>query len=334
MNPLGANNVAAVLGMDPHKTALEVWFELTRRARHGAGAEPPEEKRRKRALERHQALESVCIEYGTEELTTLTGQLCSSVHLPTVSLPDHPWAVSTPRCAWKAGEELVLGVPKTMSGAEVFHKRWGQENTDQVSDATLIADQWHLLHHPNAERCFNPVLVGGWKFNFSWWMVDKDLDLGAMLLERAHAWYVEHVQGDKPPAAVPRDDALLSRLWSGRKDQSYRPDMEFVEIATEAKRLGIEGNRYRRLSDKLRTRLRELMADATSSRWGEGRKVTLSAVTPTKAANWQAIATELGAKIPSSEFAALVAKHTYEKLPKRTLRITIPGFEDDEDDDD
>lgn len=331
--PIGGGQVAAVMGLDPHKSALEVWFELTRRPKHGEGAEPPEERKRKRALERHRALESVCITYGTEELEQITGHVCTPESPGLVVHPEHAWAVSAPPCAWSvAGQELVLGVPKTVSGAEIFHKRWGQEQTDQVADAVLAADQWHMLLRPDVRRCMNPVLIGGWKFNFSWWMVERDDELGAMLLERAGAWYEQYVVKGQPPPAVPRDDALLSRLWSGRKDQQIRPEMELVEIAVEAKRLSIEGDRLKHQADKLRTRLRERMGDATAMRWGENRKVTLSVASPKKVVHWQGVATELGSRIAPEEFTALIAKNTYEKLDKRTMKITIPGFDDEDDD--
>jgi hypothetical protein len=324
------SQIAAVLGMDPHKSALEAWFEITGRRKYGEGAEPPDERRRRRALERHRALERICLEYGTEELETIVGRVAEPVELPYASLPDSPWAQSRPPAAWRVGDELVLGVPKTVSGAEIFHKRWGTERTDQVADAVLVADQWHMLHYPDAHRCLNPVLIGGWKFNFSWWMVEADPELGKILLERAHAWHVEYVEKNQPPPAVPRDDVLLARLYAGRKDQQTQAGPELIELCAQAKRLGAEADRLSHQNDKLRTQIREMLADCTAARWGGDRKVTLSLAKPTKAVHWQGVATDLAAKLPSDLFTETIAKHTYEKLDKRILRITIPGFEDDE----
>lgn len=330
---LTERHVAAALGFDPYKSPLEVWYELTGKRKPSDGAEAPDDRRKRRAIERQSKLESECDAFGGEELETITGMAVVREELPRTTL--EPWASATPRSAWRISDgELVLGMPKTVSGAEMFHKRWGEQNTDQVSDPVLIAAHWQMHHFPDVRRTLVPTLIGGWTFNFSWWMIGADKDLGEQIYDQARTWYEAHVRKDMMPSPIPRDNPLLARLWPGRKNKEMRGDVDAIELAVEAKRLKIEVDRLKHANDVACTKLRNLMQDATALRWGKDRKVTLSISTTKKLVDWQRVATELGAKIDPEDYGALLKACTYEKQTPRTMRISIPGFaEEDEDDD-
>lgn len=333
---ISSSRIAAVMGVDRYVTPLQVWCDIlgldpeTKRPAKPK-VKSPQEESVERAKRRGRRLERECVAYGAEEMVNITGHEVEVVDMPAVVHPIHDWISDKPDAGYKLPDgRIVLVDAATVGGAEIFHKRWGDAQTDQVDDPVLLRDLWHLLCHPDSERVMNPVLVGGWKFDFQWWMVERDAELEELIVGQAHAWYERHVVKQSPPPATVSDGRLLARLYTGNQAE-LKGDPDVLEWAIEAKRLGAEAARMKHETDKIRMRIRERLGEHTSYRWGQGRKVTLSKAKPRAKVNWHRVATELGAKVPVEDFSQIVKNCTYDEQRERSLRITIPGLAEDDD---
>ena len=208
---LGGTDIAAICGVHPYRTALDVYLD-----KRGL-AEPVAENE---AMKWGTTLEPViAAEYAEREDVVL--EECG-----TLIHPDRDWHVGTP-------DRLVVGQPVGLeiktAGVRSAH-RWGEQDTDEVPDEYLIQSAWYLAL-TNRERWDLAALIGGQEYRV--YRIERSAGLEAALLEQGEAFWRDNVLAGEPPAPGPRDVASLALLYRQQTHDIIEPEPEHLGMAAE-----------------------------------------------------------------------------------------------------
>lgn len=212
MAGIGGSDIAAVLGLSPYKTALQLWMEKT-----GRDTSEPDGA----ALERMHwgvVLEDVVARHYAEvrgvKIQRINQQLVHPECAIALANIDRAVLEEGKRARWddKAGRVLgarnVLEV-KTAHALAQSSAEWGEAGTDAVPQQYWTQCQWYMgiTGLPFADLA---VLFGGQKFVT--YTIPFERELFDDLLAEAERWWRAHVVADLPPPATTEDDAR--RLWA------------------------------------------------------------------------------------------------------------------------
>lgn len=237
---LGGSDAAAVLGLDPYRTPLEVWMACT-------GRVEPDEK--SEAAEWGQRLEAeVLRKYaeglpypevlvgrdrkgqmawyepqtdGSVEIRTLTngdpiraeiGHLFGTLRHP--DMPHLMMHLDGLVVDCESLEVLRLVDAKT-AGYWAAKKQWGDEGTDETPEKYIVQghDYAGILAangHP-VPTCDIPALHGGQSYRL--YTIDISTTLYRRIHERLDEWWREHVEGDVMPEPSGADNRALGIVY-------------------------------------------------------------------------------------------------------------------------
>lgn len=211
MAGIGGSDIAAILGLSPYKTGLQLWMEKT-----GRDTSEPDGA----ALERMHwgvVLEDVVARHYSEvrgvKIQRINQQLVHPECAIALANIDRAVLEEGKRARWddKAGRVVgarnVLEV-KTAHALAQNGAEWGEAGTDEVPQQYWTQCQWYMgiTGLPFADLA---VLFGGQKFVT--YTIPFERDLFDDMLAEADRWWKAHVVADLPPPATTEDDAR--RLW-------------------------------------------------------------------------------------------------------------------------
>lgn len=206
--------VAGALGFDPRSTPLQTWLKITGRESFDGN----------KATERGNRLEDLILDYPCEVHALHRGDapFRKNGHMPWAGdsvdatyYEDHdPEPGSTLRAIGE-GKSASLGIARG----------YGEEGTDDIPETALIQSHWHLIHWPEVDVCFVPVLVGGWAFEFRLYEVKRNPEMERKLVTKAHAWWERYVKTDNPPPADAGDEPSLRALFP----EVRRPELTYTD---------------------------------------------------------------------------------------------------------
>lgn len=249
---IGGSDVAAILGMDPHRGPLHVWLEKTGQApqRH--------DPRLERAARRGHALEGLTSEFFAEEsgLTVLDspGTLQHVDHAHWIANPDRLVVASD----MQARDELGVLECKTRTWRSARIEGW---HSDQAPDRPAIQAHWYLT-------------VTGYRFGYlagliddelEWFRLERDDELCQMLADAVDRFWHDHVLTGVQPRAdgLKATEEVLARLWDPREEATVEVDPVEALLLNQRRRELKES--ARRLDDELtevENRMRQLAGDA------------------------------------------------------------------------
>lgn len=198
---VGGSEVAAVLGLSPYATPLDVWRSKV----EGYAREETQAMRRGRLLE-----PAVVAMYAEE---TGAYQLAE---VGTLRSKTRPLMLATPdRIAMLPDEQPCLLEAKT-AGAWA-RGEWGEPGTDQVPESYLLQVLWTLgvTELPRADVA---VLIAGDDFRV--YRVERDEEMEAELYARVEAWWRAYVETRTPP---PVDARESTGDWLAQRYQRHGP---------------------------------------------------------------------------------------------------------------
>ena len=201
---ISASEVAAIVGLDPYRSPIDVWLDKTNRTQPFVG--------NLRTKWGH-ALEPL-IRDDYAERRGLRVEVPGTLDHPTVT-----WAKATPD-----GVCYVPGNPVPVRGLEIkTHSfraaHWyGEPGTDQVPPHELIQCTWNLF----VSGLDIWDLVSFVDNQPTDYLVTRDDDLILMLRERTERFLVDNVKADKPPEPDGSEsyDRYLSTRFS-HKDETF-----------------------------------------------------------------------------------------------------------------
>lgn len=193
---IGSSDAAAVLGLDPYRSASDVWLEKTGRVDDFEGNEN---------TERGNLLEPVVLAWAKKKI----GEFTSDVMMIA---PCRLLAANFDGLQPIFGgvQEGFVVEAKTSNNAG----EWGDEGTDQVPDR-VIAQAHHQMFvaGPSMRLTYVPVLMPGFRsFDFKMYRVERNDILGNELADRCRDFMRKYVQTDTRPDDFRPGLEILKRM--------------------------------------------------------------------------------------------------------------------------
>ena len=238
---LGGTDVAAVCGVHPYRTPLDIYLDKRGLVEPFAGNE---------ATRWGHRLEPVI----ADEYSERTGRILSDCG--TIVHAERDWHLGTP-------DRLIVDEPGGLeiktAGLRQAH-RWGDPDSDEVPDEYLIQCAWYLAL-TDRQWWDLAVLIGGQEMRI--YTIQRNDELEAGLLERAECFWHDHVLDGEPPPATGRDVKTLSTLYSGPSAETIDPTPEHLEAARRYRDLESRIKRLESERDDIKARLcDDIKADA------------------------------------------------------------------------
>lgn len=317
---VGGSDVAALLGMDPHRGPLHVWLDKTGQAREDRDA------RLVRAARRGHRLEGLVAEFFAEEsgLTVLDspGTLQHVEHAHWIANPDR--LVAAP-----GGGHDAFGIweGKTRTWRSARLEGW---HGDQAPDRPAIQAHWYLT-------------VTGYRVGYvaglidddlEWFRLERDDELCALLADAVDRFWHDHVLTGIPPQpdGSQATAELLGQLWDAREEATVEVDPVEAVLLNQQRRELKEA--IGDLGDQLTTvenRMRQLAGDAEVATVGGKPVFTWRQNGQFAHARFRDEQPELAAQythmVPAVDAERLAADHPplYRTYRARVLRVPSEG---------
>ena len=251
---IGGTDIAAILGLSPYKTPLEVWAKLI-------GQQNLCDK------------DMLHLRFGQHAESFIASEYERSTKLKTHTYPqtiyhsEHGFMFGhIDRLVSEPNEEVVSidGQIKTnrileCKTASAFNRsEWGDEGTDQIPATYLMQCAWYLA----ITRCqFADVAVLVGNNDFRIYHVERDLELEDLLISHATRFWFEHVLTKTPPKPQTPEDAAL--LYPKHDDDAQiEASTEVLESFQKYKEVLNQSQILSSECERLKTEILNYMGDA------------------------------------------------------------------------
>ena len=230
---IGGSDIAAILGLSPWRTALDVWLDKTSpevietpSAPIGTGA----------ALWWGSRLEEVIGKAYSEA----TGRRIQR-HNALIVDAAHPYMIGdvdflaytsdgkTP--ATKKGVRTDLGIE--VKTARFASDEWGADGTDEIPAGYLAQVQWYMGLLPSVQRFDLVALFGGSELRI--YPVERDDDLIAGIRDAGERFWRDFVAAGCPPPPATAED--VRKLFPAPQSASATASPEIEKIVAHVRRL-------------------------------------------------------------------------------------------------
>lgn len=298
---IGGSDIAAILGLSPWKTALDVWLDKTGQAEDSVG--------NAEAVRWGTILEDVVArEYS--ERTERAVQRVNRI----LRHPAHEWAIgnidraivapgSRVRVADDGGTLLGAdGLLEVKTASAYKGGEWGRDGDEDAVPVHYQAQVMWYMGITGQPWCDVAALIGGQRMVIR--RIHRDDETIAAMLERAHDFWHLHVLTRQPPEPTTAKD--VERLFPADNGEAVEATDDLLaayNAAREAKaRIAQAEADYDAAVERIKLALGERSALTLNGR----PLVTWKATKPTRRTDWKAVAEVLQA--PSE----VIAAHTTE----------------------
>lgn len=194
---LGGSDIAAIYGLSPYKTAVELWLEKT-----GRRSKPKPSKYQQRLFDRGHRLEPIIVEMTLDKLRDLGHDVELIATNKRYQDSVYPFLACEIDFELMLDGEHINGDAKSVSG--FARQGWGDEEfTDQIP-LHYHAQFMHGLGITGRRRCLVSALMGLDDVALYW--ADRDDDLIESMRTRAVEFWNDCVVGGKVPDFMKFDD--------------------------------------------------------------------------------------------------------------------------------
>ena len=262
---IGSSDVSAICGLNPYRTAYQVWAEKVGIAEPFAGNE---------ATEIGLALEPVIADLYAKRTAYLVDPVAKMFFHK-----DYPWMTSTPDRFVTRETTKGLGEIKNVGWRMV--KEWEDDNTPD--HAHLQAQSQLLVTNSEVQQfefCDVIAMLGGREL--VWRTVEPDLSVQARLIEILCQFW-ELVQTKTPPPLVAEDAEAIKLLYPNAQAGLEIALPEEAEFLFEQRAKAMEQIKTATsLKDEAETKIKALLGNAER---GKGKKFAVSWKNQTRAAH-------------------------------------------------
>lgn len=312
---IGGSDVAAILGLSPWRSPLDLYLDKT-----GAAEPQPDSEPMYWGLR----LEDIVAAEWQER----TGRKVQRINTMQRDA-RRPWMLANiDRAIVTPGSRARLADDGTLRGAEGLLEcktasaysaaDWqGLDGSDALPVHYAAQGMWYLAV-TGQDVCEFAVLIGGQRYAMR--RVERDDETIRGLVDQAEAFWRGHVLAGVPPA--PRSAADAARLW--RRDSG---EMQAIDDATG---LLVTLNELRSMRDlakktdahidQLSDALKLAIGPAAGLSIGGQPVCTWKAAKDSQAVNWQAVANDIGAINPAA-LAQAIGRHTSTKPGSRSFIV-------------
>lgn len=309
---IGGSDVAAVMGLSPWTTPVELWKDKTGR---DPGKRTAPDPARERILERGKRLEPHVVAMTLDRLDEL------GLRVELVRRNARYRDQAHPFLTCEVDFELVVSGVVTINGVDrVFErehvngdvktakgfarKHWGEEGTDEIP-IHYAAQFAHGLGITGRRWCLVAALLGLDDVALYW--LERDEDTIQAMRARCVSFWTDHVLPDVPPPAARYSD--VHELYPLDNGKTLEATEEVAEAARELRRLGWQAEQLDAKRDELRLKIADYL--------GPARVLTIGGRVAYTFADYEAARVNLAAL--KRQHAGLVELFT-ERGPARSLR--------------
>jgi putative phage-type endonuclease len=278
---IGGSDIAALLGLSPYKSPLELWAQKV-----GHPMRKPSEGVH---LRFGQFVEPfVALEY--ERLTGLH----TVEHIPPLFHHEHEFMYghvdrlvvsSTDKPAVVDGS-VVAETLLECKTTSVFNKdEWGEEGSDQVPNAYLLQCAWYMAI-TGCARADVAVLIGNQDFRL--YRINRDEKLEALMIDQAKRFWFEHVLARVPPQPKTVDDVKLL-FPQEEHDKSLEATPEVVDALQQLKELQNKSKALEEEAEAVKEKILNAMGPAEKLSHNGQVLATWKCTKPTQRIDTQAI---------------------------------------------
>jgi putative phage-type endonuclease len=293
---LGGTDISAIVGLNPWRTAHDVWMEKLGLATTSIDPE---------IAEMGKLLE---VPIG-RKYSRVTGW---KLRRPNPENPRFPCFMRStdPEKSWFGGspDYFVVDQPRLMdckTARIADHVKWGEEGTDAIPHQYLIQAHWYLAL---TELGFCDIATLFGVHDFRIYTVPRDKDLEGILLERGEKFWKDHILTKTPPAVDYSEGAarMLATLHPEHDEALLIADAADEELARQLKTTKQAISLAYRESDLLENKFKETIGDHAGIQ-GDGWKITWKRSRDSESVDWEAVARDLA--ISDTVLEAAVREH-------------------------
>lgn len=253
-NGLGGSDIAALLGMSPYKTPVELWAEKV--------GHPASQQREGLHLRFGQHLEP----FIATEFESQTG-LVTQEYLDALVHPEHSFMYAhvdrfVVNEAWQPAVvegAVVADALLECKTASVYNKdEWGPSGTDQVPRAYLLQCIWYMAV-TGCSKAHIATLIGNTDFRV--YQINRDEKLEQLVIDQAKRFWFDHVlEGIAPTPRSTSDVKLLHPCEVANQRLEATP--QIFEAVQQLKQLQEESKVLEEKSEILKTQIMHAMGSA------------------------------------------------------------------------
>lgn len=315
-----SSRAPAVLGLNKRQSPHAVWRVIT-------GREPEPDLSDDPAIRRGNLLEDLTLDFAAEELGLVRqdaefrkhecgflGDHADATLHEEIEVEPRVHAIG-PLKAIAEGKSCALGVAK----------QYGEQNTDEVAETTLVQCHFHNLHWPESPVCVAPVIVGGYRFDFRLYRIDRDPKFMDTLLNELGDWWQAHVVKDEPPPLEAQDAAWVGNHWPSHEENKWlMATSEAARLAEDYMDARTAETEAKKRKTTAATRLKALLGEHCGMLTSD-IKVQFTKNKDSEVVDWQGIAELFLAKTLPGARRRVLAEHTKTKRGNRPLLVTPRG---------
>lgn len=276
---IGGSDIAAILGLSPFKTAVDVFLDKT-------GQTPDEDMNE--AMLWGIILEDVVAKHYQETSGAKVQRLNSLIRHPgkPFAIANIDRAVVTPGSRARFDEGKLLGadgIVECKTASAYKSGEWGRPDDDDAIPTHYAAQGMWYLGITGLDWCDVPVLIGGQKYLVK--RIERDDETIRGMFERAEEFWFKHVVERIAPEPKTGEDAVkLFPRDSGRSIEANPKTLELLSRAVELKaqiaalELELDGDRKKGVNGVM-GELKAYMGDASAITIGSETLATWKAQT-------------------------------------------------------
>lgn len=186
---VGSSDAAAILGLDPHRTAYDVWLSKTAELADDGGSE---------AMAIGNWLEPKLVEWASDQVGSPYRK-----SPPTVVGPCGIIAMNFDGLEDRDEPESFIEAKTTG-----LLEGWGEPGTDEVPERVLVQTHIGFAIVPSLRVAWVPVLLGDWGLKRRLYCVKRNDTLANEIAATCRDWWESHVVANVAPIGFPTLDVL------------------------------------------------------------------------------------------------------------------------------
>lgn len=302
---IGGSDIAAVLGLSPWRTALDVWRSKVEPVEEPA--EPPEPMYWGRVLEAVVASE---YQRRTQQRVQRINQI--------LRRPGTPWAIATiDRAVITPGTRTRISRTGDLTGAQgvleckTAHASrltdWGREDDPDAIPVHHAAQGMWYCAVTGLPWCDFAVLVGGQRFLVR--RLERDEEVIRAMLERAEEFWRRHVLERVPPP--PQNSKDVISLFPSDTGETIEADEELLAAYNTARAAKAKIAEAEAEFEAAAERIKLALGERSALTLNGVPIVTWKTARPTRKTDWKAVCEE--ARVPTE----IIDRHTVEQPGSR-----------------
>jgi putative phage-type endonuclease len=192
---IGGTDISAIVGLNPHKTKLDVWLDKT-----GQKEDQPDNENMWWGREMEPVLAKRYEKETARKIVVPPATILPATHPKSQWYKGSPDALFVPE--WREIKSSNISVIKSEGGVDFKTsgrpQDWGEPGTDEVPEHYLIQAEWYM-GLTGAQWWDIAVLLMGFARKFAIYRINRDNGLIEMLTEAGKKFWTDHVLTGTPP---------------------------------------------------------------------------------------------------------------------------------------